>query len=584
MSIIVKDSEIKVAKGKTPVRSIMLGEKCIYGENRTMYVINYPAMPKGVGLTISINGETVLSNPTVNGRVGVMAEDSVQIRTYGLANYKNPNASVFSNTEEITGEIYSIQVSDVSIDRATDFFFVANASVTLNVDAPEKVELIRVAISKDEGVQDLNISYKSSPCEVAFESNRSFTPITHTKEEFTSDYIDVVYGSVIDRLSANYVEGYKAKTSSISHLGAITREKQCLIDVSTIKGKPITLTCPALPDGVSSYSIYIVSSAYSRHSGDSKLIYSGCDKSTELSTRVHNEKTYFLYNEDVIKIVASRVIGYKKPTLGISDNKGEAVDEKKVALTKSTDIVVKGGEAGVLVELENNALSTGEYVLLNVESEYNYSQYRSQDPTIYRGDKISIPLSVNHRIGTSSHRKPGVGLTDGEAVIEDVTFTSEIDYTVKNISKLCVVLQQGAERIVTSDLDKVALISADSTGSYSSRVFGLAGTETRIPIEGYGEECFYIDSSSLSLLYYTKRYLGDAIKNKFIRNESSKLPTPFSCDCTSNIGIEYTGVIKGSYEISSDKTSVTMRIDKYNKNWVSNHFMDVTLYANTIII
>lgn len=120
-------------------------------------------------------------------------------------------------------------------------------------------------------------------------------------------------------------------------------------------------------------------------------------------------------------------------------------------------------------------------------------------------------------------------------------------------------------------------------GSYKSKVWGQGGIDDNVvPVDGLGSEGFFL--KSLTLIYYTKRYLGDIIGDKFYKHKITNLKSSFSCSCESNLGITYRGVLEGNYEISEDKTSVDMQITEYKKTWVANTTHGVYLFAYEIII
>lgn len=590
MALKVKNQDVKVLKGKTPIRAVMLGNTCIYGENLKMYTVDYPATPIGAGFYIDINGKRMVSNPSESGRLGVVDGTNVVVRTYGLKDYMNPISAVVCGDGEIVGESVSIKLSEeVSIERATIYSFVANANIVLNINEAEVAPKVRIPIIKDEGVASVNWIYYQSPYRQVFSANTGFTVNATESYLGSDDYFDICVGSKIVKLNsrANYYEGYKADTIEASYYGYITYDNQSTINVTSKKGKTIVLFCPALPEGVESYSVNMISSEYSRVCPANSNIHIGDSQSNTLSTRVVNNKSYYFYEEDVIEIKAERKQGYKKPTLGKEDDITELVSSKSITLSDNTALIVRSGEKGIPIELENNPLPSGEFALLNVVSEYQNSLYGKRYPTIYVGDTVTIPLNCHNRVGTAINRKPGVGLSNGTQVIRDITFNSDIEYKVTSADlKLIILLEKGAERITTiefSGKDELLRIDDEGTNKCTSAYDRPDGIYSSIkPVADLGSESYFI--KSLRLVFYTKRYLGDVFSDKFIKHDYQEITSPFEYSCTSSLGVTYNRVLTGSYTISEDKKNVSLTIKNYNRNWVANSKKQVYLYAHEIII
>lgn len=590
MSIKVRNNEIKVIKGTVPIRSIMLGETCIYGKSLSPYKLSYPATPVGAGVTISVNNNIVLTNPATEGFIGVAEDDLVEVRVFGLSNYMNPTSSLITTDGLISGDDFVVYVNDtVAINRATQYSFIVNSNSVLSIDAPEKAPKVSIQVSKDEGVDNFSFTYQNSPYEFAFESDAKFMPQKISKT-FASNSVEMYYGSCINLSDIQYVcnEGYKSDSIIMDYNGTIINNNQCIVDnqcavtIRTIKGKRVTITCPALTSGVQSYRLTMIKSDFSRVYNPSSIFFEGTPFETTISTRTLNNISYYFYEGDVIELDATRNEGYKYPTLGKYEVSQLTSTNVHVTLTGNTRLVVKSGEEGRVINLVNNPLITGEYVLMDVKSEYGPPTNKARNPKIYVGDTISIPLDPQYRIGTINNRKPGVGISDGENTICSVTFTSNLKYKVQS-SKVCIVLEQGADRYYSSSYEPQLILSVTGTGTTSTKQYGETGILSTIcPEQNYGPECFFL--STLKIAFSTKRYLGDLITSKYNKHEYYNPPTPFSYSCVDNNGTTRSGVVQGSYTVSNDMSYLTVNITEYNKNWVANTTDCVKFYSNQIFI
>lgn len=585
MAIKVGKNNLKVLVGKKPLSAVLVGATCVYGDDLSLYCIDYPACSLGVGLYISINGTRKIDCPTSAGRIDVHYGDNVIIRTYGQGGYYNPSSSVINRNEQVNGEVFKVSIDEESYERATKYNFVAKGNISLSVQPTTSVPQYSINIQKDAGIGVVTFRLYPSPYDIAYDSD-SRSAGSSPIETNDSSYI-VTYGSSVSTyaLSAVRNEGYKFVSIDVDYTGRITQNGQCTITAVSEKGKTVSIICPALPAGTDSYSFSMVSSVYSKNCDTETPVYLGQSQQKTITTRTAKGIEYSFYEQDVILITATRKEGYKLPNLGKTGDVKNLTLTKQITLTGNTMLVVQSGEAGVKIVLENNTLMTGEYVLMDVKSEYNDGRQMVQNPPIYVGDEIKIPLNPMYRVGNMIKRKPGVGLSSGTSALVNVTFSEDIAYTIPStISKLKVTLEQGADRIVSSSFNPSSrILNIRSEGTFTSDDWGQCGIcDKVIPVKGLGEEGFFINS--VTLIFYTKRYLGDIIGDKFYKHIYDNLPSSFSYGCTSNLGIYYKNVLTGTKQISDNKTSVTIKITEYNRNWVANTTHGVYIFANEIII
>lgn len=579
MSIKVKDKDIKVVRGKKPIRSIVFNGKCIYGENLTMYTINYPATPIGTGFKVKVNGVETVSCPTEAGVIGVFDGDDIEIRIYGLATYTNPCSSVLCGTNIINGDVFSINIAEgVNIDRATKYKFKSTSNIVIAISPAESAPKVRVNINKDEGVNSLKVSYYSSPYTATFDQDRSFSSHTSTKT-YDSDYAEFTFGcriSGIDSVICN--EGYKYNTKSFDNSNVLISDNQCTLHATSIKGEIASIHCPALTEGIDGYSLYIIKSDYSRGTIGTTSIYDGCSMSQVISQRNYGKSTYSLYKDDVIKIVISRRDGYKLPNINIDNDVHLCCREVKFTVQDvSTNIVINDGEKGVVVRLNNEPLETGEYVMLTVESEYNDGGM-IRNPNIYVGDKISIPLHPHSRVGNMSFRKPGVGLSADGVEIIPITFNSAITYVVDNISTLTINLQQGAPREVRTGIVEDLEFVFDDEGkkTLETKPGGFIKEKAICPQYGYGEEGFYFKSYAIE--YYQKK---STVSISAERHLVTDIISSFNFTHT---GLITTNILTGKMTVNSDNTLLTVEISFYNLLWIADTLHKVRIYPYKIIV
>ena len=579
MSIKVKDKDIKIAQGKKPIRSIVFNGKCIYGENLTMYTINYPATPRGTGFKVTVNGTEAVSCPTEAGVIGVFDGDDIEIRTYALAFYSNPVSSVQCGLTTINGEAYSVNIEEgVSIDRATKYKFKSTSNIVLALSPAESAPKVRVNIDKDEGVNSLQVSYYSSPYGVKFDQDRSFSSAIYT-QKCDADYAEFTFGcriKSIDSITCN--EGYKDNTKSFDNSNVLISDNQCTLFATSIKGEIASIICPALTEGIEGYRIYMVKSDYSRGLIGSYPIYEGGNTAQVINQRTYGSKIYSLYKDDKIIIVIDRLDGYKLPSISINDETILSCREVSVTLKDiSTNLTITDGEKGVAVKLNNEPLETGEYVLLTVESEYSDGG-TLQNPNIYVGDHISIPLHPHSRVGNLSFRKPGVGLSADSVEIVPVNFTSDITYVVDKISTLTINLQQGAPRVVQigTATDLEFAFNDKGKQTLETKPGGFIKEKPIRPTAGYGDEGFYFKSYTVE--YYQKRstvaitsdrHVVDGIKSSFNFTHS---------------GLINTNILTGKMTVNADNTLLTVEISLYNWLWISDNLHKVRIYPYEIIV
>lgn len=581
MAIKVGDKNLKIVVGKKPIRAILVGAKCVYGDDLSLYHIDYPACPEGVKYHIYVNGNNKIDSPNTAGKLSVHYGDTITLRTYAKSGFYNPTSSVINRGETVSGEIINLVCDGENFARATKYSYTVKGNGSLTVSPAQVVPKYNIVIQKDAGIGEVEFCCWHSPYDVEYNSS------TYRFYPKTSDTTyKVTYGAKFNgSISPTINEGYKFVSSSANFYDMIKQDGQCVITVNSEKGKEVSLICPAIPAGVNSYRISLLSTVYSRNCETEMAAYVGQSSQKTVTSRMVGGVAYKFYDQDVIKIEATRKEGYKLPTLGKTGDVKNLTLSKQITLTGDTTIIVQSGEAGVRIVLENNALQSGELALMDVKSEYNDGRSKVQNPPLYVGDEITIPLDPQYRIGTLSKRKPGVGFSNGTTEILPVSFTQNIKYIIPStITKLKVLLQQGADRIVSTDFNpKSRVLDIRDEGTYTSYNWGQGGRcDGVIPEAELGEEGFFINT--VNLIYYTKRYLGDLIGDKFYKHIYENIPNSFSYGCTSNLGINYKGVLEGTKEISENKTYIKVKITEYNKNWVANTTHGVYVFANEIIV
>jgi len=581
MAIKVDHKNLKVVSGKKPIRAILIGPKCVYGDDLSLYHIDYPVCPEGVKYHIYVNGYSKINSPSAAGKLAVHYGDTITLRTYAKSGFYNPTSSVINRDEPVSGEILNLVCDGENFARATKYSYTVKGNGSLKVSPAQAVPRYNIVIQKDAGIGAVKFCYSDSPFDVEYDSYTSYY-----YPKISDTIYKVTYGAkFIGSISPTINEGYKFVGSSANYYEMIKQDGQCVIMVSSEKGKDVSLMCPAIPAGADSYKITLVSTVYSRNCETELPAYVGQSNPSTITSRTVAGVAYKFYDQDVIRIEATRKEGYKLPTLGKTGDITDLTLSKQVTLTDNTTIVVQSGEAGVKIALENNALASGEFVLMDVKSDYNDGREKVQNPLLYIGDEISIPLDPRYRIGTLTKRKPGVGLSGDSTDILPITFSQDIKYVIpSSISKLNVILQQGADRVVSSSFNpKSRVLDIRKEGTFTSDDWGQIGRcDNVIPEAGLGEEGFFINT--LSLVYYTKRYLADIVGDKFNKYSYSNIPNSFSYGCTSNLGNYYSGVLKGSYNISENKTFINVKITEYNRNWVANTTHGVYFFAKEIII
>lgn len=586
----IKNSNLNmgVFKGAVPLKSVMIGTQCVYGFDSALFKISYPSVTNGTGLYIEVNGERKISNAAAIGELEVHYGDSVLVKTYAEAGYENPVSSVNENGNSINGTDYTINIGEISIIRSTTYQFSvagnSNIMLTQATPAPE----ISIGIAKDQGIDNISLYYIKGPYEYSGLNN----PTLETKESlftFAEETVQMFKYSNISpkELISVANEGYKVVSTTKNFSGLLTSNNQCSVTAISQAGTRVSVVCPPIPNGITEYALTMVSSEYSRTLNNNAQFYNQnlenpSQTSVQLSQRDKNQ--YYFYKGDTIKISAKRKDGFKLPSLG---KQGETVTplitNKQIVLTHENVLVVESGEKGIPVQLINNALSTNEYVLLQVTSEFMDYIPQQRNPQIYVGDRIEIPLSTYYRKGTRSYRKPGVGFNADGNVILEPTFNSDAILQVPHVSVLTIVLQQGAARISTDQfsLSYVAKFSRISNISPMEISYRSIRDDSFIPVSGYGPEEYFL--YTFDMTYSCKRYWLDAITSKYNKIRQYNVPRNFSYEYDCDIWPTKV-VIAGSYEIDADGKAVTLEVSEYDTDWVANSSDQAKLIPNKIII
>ncbi len=583
MAIKNKNNNIKIVKGNKYLGSVMIGNKCVLGKDLIPYYLDYPAVKTGTDFYIMINGIKQVSSPSTEGKLMVFIGDNVLIRTMGKAHYHNPRANVSNAGENVVGNVFSVDVQGIRIDRATEYAFKVKGNISFELFESTATPKINIPIQKDVGVESITFSYVESPYDNIYYNNN--TSLENSTIKVTGDIAELSYGICIDDYSPDcvYKEGYKELAVNKNYTGVITNNNQCVITITSKKGQIASIVCPPVTYGIKSYRLYVEKSDYSRVQSSEPAYtrnYLGTDKIT-INTRENYTGIYF-YEDDVIRMEADREDGYKLPTIGKIGDYASAVKSKKFTLTTHNELYLVAGEKGKQVRLSNPQLSTGEYAILEVTTEYSDINPIGRNPIIYVGDIVNIPLDPSYRIGTMQNRKPGVGIYSGSVELASISFTEKREIAVPNIDLLEIKLEQGAKRELMNNKRVGSILTFTKKGTKTSPVYGQVGIICSVePVDGFGYENYFINA--IQIEYYCKRYLADVIVSKYVYYNQKDVPSPFTFYHNGNMGISH-DVLAGEYSISDDKTSVSMTITKYDDNYVSDLTNSVVVRADWILI
>ncbi len=590
MSIKLDDRNISFIRGRRFIGQIMVGERCVYGEGLQICVFSYSSVMLGMGYSLEVNGKLLIENPLAAGEFKVFTGDEIYIRTYGLPGYQIPSVTLSNGSELVEGNNCNIVCGALNIARACEYRFVVKGDCSFTVDECDEAPKSKIIVDIGDGVEYLSLNYKKSPyCY----SGQEAISLETVEGYWTSSCNEMVYEGT-EILTTNYTysikEGYKKLYAERTFTGVLTSTRTCTVRVATQAGTPAVVVCPAVLEGVAEYGLYMVSSEYSRYINTEEAIYSAAYQSsiaedTTLVKRNQNGSSYYLYVGDVIRVVASRQTGYKQPNLGKSNGVEVGVTDATVTLEQSTSLVVEAGEKGIEVILVNAALGGGEYVYLNVHSDYAEPSIRQRNPQIYVGDKVDIPADATYRIGSKQHRRPGVGVATDAGELITPTFNVDLNFTVPTTETLTLVLLQGANRVVTSAYVDVfsPLFSFKKKGTETFSGDAETGllTESIEPETGLGAEGYYI--STIMMRYSCKRYLGDAIHTKFVKYEQTNVPNSFAYNHTITTGTTHEA-LNGTWSLTQNGTTVTMTLTRYNDNVVADIYDSVKVYPYNIII
>ena len=587
MPIKNKNMNMGIIKGDIPLKSVMVGTKCVYGYDLSAFKFLYPSITKGTGFYIEVNGILKLSEPNISGELEVHYGDRVIVRTYAKSGYENPDSSVMTSGNLIDGIDYAINVDGISIIRSTSYDFIVRGNCSITLEEAIPVPKFNVSVKKDIGIDKVSIYYTKSAYEYSGINNPTFL-IMESLVTTSDDTIQLyLYSEILQRnpYSVAY-EGYKAVSTTKNYSGLLTADNQCTVNAVSQAGTKVSIVCPPISHGVTEYALSMISSEYSRNINSDTQFYSqtlGVPSQTSVELSQRHNNLYYFYKGDIINIVAKRKNGYKLPSLGKQGDISALVRSKQIVLSEENMLVIESGEQGVPVQLVNEALDSTEYVYLNVISDYADNPAKIRETQIYVGDIINVPLSPKYRIGTRSHRKPGVGFSADGNNIADITFTSDVTVKVPGVSILTVNLQQGALRIYTGQymLSAVAEFSRISNISPMQIDYRTISSDALTPVSGYGPEEYFL--STFKMTYSCKRYWLDAITSKYNRFTQNNVPNYFSYTYDCDIWPEKT-VIEGSYIINADGKGISLTVSNYDTDWVANLSDRAKLIPQVIII
>lgn len=588
MPIKFKNKNMGIIKGDVPLKSVMIGSKCVYGYDLAAFKISYPSISKGTGIYIEVNGDRKISNPATLGELDVHYDDNVVIKTYAEAGYENPVSSVVAEGNPITGTDYAINRNGISVVRSTTYSFTVKGDSTITIAQALPAPKVNISVNKDAGVGTVGVYYDEGPYGYSGLDNS----LSGTVEDLfvaSGDTIKMyIYSKISTRNPYSVAkEGYKIMSTNKNFAGLLTADIQCAVTAVSQAGERVSIICPPIQDGVDEYALTMVSSEYSRNVYRDLEFYiqklsAPSQTSVEISKRHYDE--YYFYKGDRIRITAVRKDGFKLPSLGIQGNISALVTSKEIVLSDENVLVVESGEQGIPVRLINKPLATKEFVYIDVTSDYTNNSVKKRESQIYVGDRIMVPLSIDYRIGTRSYRKPGVGFSADGNVLREPTFTSDATLQVPNVSELTIVLQQGAARISTAQFqlaDYVARFSRMSNISPMEITYSSIRGKRLTPVPGYGYEDYFLDDFDMT--YSCKRYWLDAITSKYNKIRQTNVPMNFSytydCDIFST-----KVVIAGTYKIDEDGKGVKLTVSEYDTDWVANTSEQAKLIPRTIRI
>lgn len=585
MPIKKNNMNMGILRGDIPLKSVMIGTKCVYGFDFTAFKLMFPSVSKGSGLYIEVNGVRKLIDPINEGALTVHFNDEITVRTYAKEGYQNPVSTVFANGIAIDGVQYSISYDGISIVRSTTYSFTVKGDSAIHIEKAIPVPKVNIRIDKDAQVDQVSFYYTKGAYEYSGLDTGTFETTEHLLATTESSVEMYGYNKISTRLPFSEAkEGYKIVSTSKNFSGLLTSDNQCTVAAVSQAGTRVSIVCPPVPVGVTSYALSMVSSEYSKNLNNNTYFYQSSSNpsqaSVELSQRDNNQ--YFFYKGDTIHITAKRKQGYKLPSLGRQGDITPLVTSKQIVLTDENVLVVESGEQGIPVQIVNQQSSFGN-ALLDVKSEYADASYKVRSPQIYVGDEITVPLSPSYRVGTRYNRKPGVGFSADSKILADITFTSAAKIKVPDASVITVNLQQGAQRtsIKVPSLKPVAIFSRLTNISPMNIKYDSIVGDSYTVNSAFGPEEYYLETFDMT--YSCKRYLMDAITSKFIKVSQYNVPSRFNYSYTPE-GRATTEVIAGEYNINSDGKGVTLTVSKYDTNWVANSSDQAKLIPRTIRI
>ncbi len=238
-------------------------------------------------------------------------------------------------------------------------------------------------------------------------------------------------------------------------------------------------------------------------------------------------------------------------------------------------------EKGKEVNLINSTLISDEHVILDICSDYTSNRYKVQHAKLYVGDKISIPNTQAYRIGTKTHRKPGVGVKCDDEIVIPITFTDNISYIVPDVKSLTLELRQGEPR-VRCEYNLGLIATFYRVTNLSDMVIRYSSVKNRsiTPVDGFGTEDYYI--SKLMMTYSCKRHLGDVDTDDYLQIKQTDVPENFSYKYDKK-PINKT-VIEGSYKLDVDGKGITLKVTEYDTTWVANTSAKGNLFVQEILI
>lgn len=579
MPILARGKAYKAFKGGETIKSVMCGNKYISGDDIAMTMIHYKAAPEGTDFKAYVNNVEHKLNSAKDGRIKVKLGYNIRIVFMGKAGYKEPSAIVIDNENRIGGVIKYITVNDHRIPKAVEFSYTVHGSGEFSVEQSQVAPRISVGLNKDSGVKSVKFHYYKSPYEYEYNGEGAYS--TNVIDKTIQNSFYVYEGAIIpnQQFSVDIEYGNKLDSISINNFSKIINGNT-IITARTVAVKRITINCPEKPIGVDRYFLYRIDTEYGNNRGEIITIFDSDAYYGNYPVGISSKQNeYDIFECDSIQLDVVRKVGYKHATIGYQweNNEDTLTGDSivKTNLQNNINLVINSGDAGVTVNVINEPLGTGEYVLISVSSEFKNHVSAKNPNVVYVGDVISIPLDTRHRKGTRTYRKPGVEIRSGTSTPVETTFTSDIRYVVTGTANIIIGLTSGVERVS---------IYRESSSTFDGRETIIFDSADHVPIHGYGPEESYFTGNGY-VECESKRYAGDLIKANYISKSADIYDLKFSISTRNTISDRIiSDIIKGNVTLLDNGKTATIVITDYNILYVSDDHAPMPIISLSRII